>query len=407
VQRQLDEAGTALEGASGASERLARSLRETAARYSFAEEGAARASQALAGVLGYGVGYLLPAIALVALQGVSVLAVGLLAGYAAAPEPARKAFVHGLVGWLRESRALLSDPHVVRLVRLSVMSVDDFGAGLARLPPAVTRVLGDDGFGVIGLDTSAMLFIGAAAGLGALTETAVSVRPGTVSAVSSRPAGFEDRVERIPTGGSRIRIDRVSEPERPDRFEVYLGGTTDFSLLAGDDPFDMTSNVTAIAGGSAGSYRAAVQAMALAGIEPDSVVVLTGYSQGGLIAAELAASGDYNTAGLYTLGAPAGQVGVPATVPYLAIEHTEDLVPATGGTFATSRPVLVRRSLFDGHPPEGDAVFPAHELSRYRETAALLDRSADPEVTAVLRAIGGPPSVAATVTSTLYLARRD
>ena len=149
----------------------------------------------------------------------------------------------------------------------------------------------------------------------------------------------------------------------------------------------MTSNVVGIAGAKAGSYRAAEAAMKLAGIRADSSVVFTGYSQGGLVAAQLAASGDYRTAGLFTLGAPAGQVAVPKAVPYVAIEHTEDIVPAVGGTWASSAPVLVRRSVFGGKPANSTLVFPAHQLSQYRASAALLDRSDDQRVAAALGAL--------------------
>jgi hypothetical protein len=97
---------------------------------------------------------------------------------------------------------------------------------------------------------------------------------------------------------------------------------------------------------------------------------------------------------------------VPAGVPYVAVEHSEDIVPATGGTFASSQPVLVRRSLFDGHPPYGPVVFPAHELSRYRQTAQLVDASDNPRLTDALRAINGPGAAGATVTSTFYRASR-
>lgn len=216
--------------------------------------------------------------------------------------------------------------------------------------------------------------------------------------------GVRDRAERIPDEPDQIRIDRVSVRGEPDRFEVYIAGTAELSVSGDDEPWDMTSNLVAMGGGSAGSYRAVEEAMRLAGIDSASPVTLTGYSQGGLIAAQLAASGDYAVNGLVTLGAPAGQVAVPHDIPYLAIEHTNDLVPALGGTFASSEPVVVRRQLFDGPPPPGDYVLPAHRLSNYLETAALVDGSNDPRIEAALRRL--QHSAHSSVTSTVYLAER-
>ena len=323
------------------------------------------------------------------------------------PAARRRHLLPGPVGWAAAHKAVLSDPHVVELVRLTAMSTDDFGEGALHVPVGLSQLLGDEGLGILGLDTSAATVAGLASPFGVLKETPVAVRPVRLVRGGSVATDFEDRAGRIPTDGSQVRIDRVSAPGQADRFEVYLAGTSDFSLTPGTDAWDMTSNVSAIAGAGAGSYRAAQQAMALAGITSGSAVVFTGYSQGGLIAARLAASGDYHTTGLYTLGGPAGQVPVPAGIPYVAVEHSEDLVPATGGTFASSHPVLVRRTLFDGHPPDTPMVFPAHELGRYRQTAQLLDASDNPRLTDALRAINGPSAAGATVTSTFYRASRD
>ncbi|MEO6943394.1 MAG: hypothetical protein ABI053_01625 [Lacisediminihabitans sp.] len=104
-------------------------------------------------------------------------------------------------------------------------------------------------------------------------------------------------------------------------------------------------------------------------------MTFNGYSQGGLLAATLASTGEYDTKGLFTLGGPAGQVEVPHDVPYVAIEHADDLVPATGGMWKSSDPLLVTRNVYAGQTDAGDAFFPAHELSNYRETARLADAS--------------------------------
>ena len=409
AERAIDEAEAALSRSADTSAVLARALALAAEGYSFAEYIAAAAAQRLAAVISFEAGYLLPvllpALALVALPVITAGAPVALA-YSLATPQARKGVEAAVAKLLWDRRVLLSDPHVVELVRLSVMSADDFGGGVLRVPPAFESLLGDEGFGVLGLDTSAAAVVAVAAGSGALRETPVTVTGGpTVS--GGRPAeGFEDRADRIPTDGAQIRIDRYREPGHPDRFEVYLGGTLDFSPTPGKEVWDMTSNVVGIAGGNAGAYRAAQAAMKLAGITANSSVVFTGYSQGGLIAARLAASGRYRVAGLFTLGAPAGQVAVPKAIPYVAIEHAEDVVPALGGTWASSRPVLVRRQVFDAPPTDSEYVFPAHQLTQYRHSAALLDRAGDPRVRAALDKLGDGAARAVAVESTLYRATR-
>jgi pimeloyl-ACP methyl ester carboxylesterase len=168
----------------------------------------------------------------------------------------------------------------------------------------------------------------------------------------------------------------------------------------------MTSNANGLAMGDAGSYRAAEDAMRMAGIDADSPVQFVGHSQGGMVAAGLIASGDYNAQGLFTVGGVVSQGLVTDSVPWLAIEHTDDLVPALGGTRTAPNAVLVRREALAGAPIPSDTLLPAHELTRYRETAALVDASEDGRTAAVLARLNQLGSGATAVTSSLFYARR-
>jgi hypothetical protein len=291
-------------------------------------------------------------------------------------------------------------------VRLTVMSADDFGAGYLRLPPALALLVGDEGLGIVGLGTSAATVVALAGRFSALEETGVSVKLSAPALPAAAALSFAERAERIPTGAAQVRVDRYSSAGERDRFEVYIGGTRDLSVVPGKEPWDMTSNVTAIAGQDPASYRAVQQAMAAAGITPESPVVFSGYSQGGLVAAQLAASGDYNAHGLFTLGAPAGQVPVPASVPWLAVEHTDDLVPAVGGSWSTSDPVLVRREPFAGTPVDTSVVFPAHQLDAYRQTAVLVDAAGEERVERTLGQLNAASGAGSSVESTFYTATR-
>jgi hypothetical protein len=96
---------------------------------------------------------------------------------------------------------------------------------------------------------------------------------------------------------------------------------------------------------------------------------------------------------------------VPRDIPYLALEHSNDLVPALGGRFVHSDPVVVTRRVFDAAPPPSDIVLPAHQLTLYRETAGLVDGSDNRRLAAVLARLQHPP--ADSVSSTMYLASRE
>ena len=204
------------------------------------------------------------------------------------------------------------------------------------------------------------------------------------------PAGFADLADRIPTAedGGQVRIERYGDADHPS-WLVYIGGTVEWSPTGSTEPWDMTSNVTAVADQEAGSYRAVLQAMQAAGVQAGDPVVPVAHSQGGLLAAELAARGDVNTVGMVTFGAPAGQVAVPADLPAIAVEHTDDLIPALGGTAADDDGRLyVRRELFAGAAVPVDQPLPAHQLVGYRETASLVDASVEPRLVAFRAQLG-------------------
>ena len=129
-----------------------------------------------------------------------------------------------------------------------------------------------------------------------------------------------------------------------------------------------------------GSYRAAVLAMREAGITASDNVILVGHSQGGLIAAQLAASGEYRVSDVVTVGAPLHHIEIPEEVHLVAIEHSEDVIPSLSGVaapVAVATHLTVRRSLYSGKSAPKDQVLPAHNLSRYIETGAVMDRNTD------------------------------
>lgn len=328
-----------------------------------------------------------------------------------------------LESWARDHGDLLSDPAFVRLVRLAADHADEAFAAAARLPVPT-------GFGVaIGAaESSSMLLAGAAllagAGSRVLVDGPVRVtrvdspiaatggvggvapggpppdHPAAASAlrpdVVAPPTGVGDLAERVPSGGDghpQIRIERYGTSEEP-RWIVYVGGTVDVGLAAGSQPFDMTSNlhgvaddagldVLRVAGADSGAGERAVRAaMREAGVQPGDPLLAVGHSGGGIIAAKLAADPELGAVGAVSLGGPVASAPTRDGIPLLSVEHEEDLVPATGGAGHPSpdRVTVSRRVLEPGR--EYETLLPAHELVRYRQTAALVDASEEERLAA-------------------------
>ncbi|MCW4385779.1 hypothetical protein OH146_08320 [Salinibacterium sp. SYSU T00001] len=318
-----------------------------------------------------------------------------------------------VIDWLGAHSGMLSDPRVVELLRLSVSSVDEFGAGALRVPPELLGLLGDEALGVLGFGASASVLLGTVRSLGLARETEVSVARTNLNVHRAAPGGFEDLAKNIPAHSEQIRVDRVPSDAGPDRFIVYIGGTREGSLSSGTEPFDGTSNLGGMAQGAplsigdTGSMQAVRLAMEQAGVTAETPVYFVGYSQGAITGVSLAESGDYTVEGIFTVGGPTGELDVPDGAPYLALEHEEDIITSLGGLHRDNDTVVVRRAVFEGEEPPKDSLLPAHSLARYRESSALLDAAHEPRIAeagAHLREfVGG----ASKVESSTYLARRE
>lgn len=408
AQRGIDDARALLGLAAVRSAHLAAGLQLSATVYGAGESALAALGERLAGDFAAGLGFLAARLGLVLAPGLLVVGSRAALAHAMArtfaPDTTRRG-ADAAERWLAGHRSILSDPRFVQFARLSIVSVDDLAAGAAGLPSPIVRMLGDGGIGILGVDTTVGAMAAGASVFGALRETPVRTVPVFTSS-ATRAGGFADRAARVPSGSAQVRIDRYSARGQPDRFEVYLGGTADLSPMSGTEPWDLTSNISALSGKPSAAYRAVGDALDQAGVEAHSPLIVTGYSQGGLVAAQLAASGDYDVRGLYTLGAPSGQVDVPRDVPWVAVEHTDDLVPALGGTWATADPVLVRREVFSDGPPPNELAVPAHAAEEYRATAELIDAANESRLREVRAEFGAVGRGAERVESTWYRASR-
>jgi hypothetical protein len=396
------QAADDLDRASRQAAELDLSLRLAAEAYGMVENAMLDGIRITAGVLGNVLGHLAPYLLL---AGAPFLAAGsgVLVGLALRPGTSKNPADVG--EWMREHPELANNPAVAAAVRLLFSSSDDVIAGLLGVPPGAGAIIGDDGLGFFGIREAAGLVLAGAAGAAGvagrggptpsggsgggsgvvrapLVETPVRTTRVTTAPVTA-PSSIGELASRMPATsptGPQIRIEKYSDEEGEPSYIVYLGGTVDMNAMPAGEAFDMTSNVESMSAGDGASYRAAVEAMRHAGIQPGDPVLEVGYSQGGLLAVQLEQSGDYDVQGVVTLGSPVGQF--ETTAPTLTIAHTEDLVPALGGldTASGDDRVLVRRTLYDDAPmPSGDA-FPSHDLGAYRDTAALVDESKDPRV---------------------------
>jgi hypothetical protein len=404
--RRLNDAVGAVTRVANAAAALHNSVHGSAVRYEQAEQAAKHAAQvalhevAQAGMWTLGVGvhfFGLPQ--LIGIGGALLLG-EVITGVS--PYDALQDFISG-------HEKLLTNPTAVAVIRELVNDLPDFAAGFLLLPPGLASAANDAG--LTPPKSTAATIEGVGAPVGAFRETGEKVKKTSVFEFGKPASSLADRTQSFPIpssdpNGEQIRIDRYSSPGEPDRFDVYIAGTQDFSPMPSGQPFDLTGDISGLAQGSPASYRAVVDAMHQAGVTSTSPVVLNGYSQGGLVAGLVASSGDFDVKGVVTFGAPASSLPVPQHIPVLALRNSEDLVPALGGYDADPHAVIVERPVFDSQPIPTDWAVPAHRLEYYEQTAAWADSSTDPRVADIRDLVDGFGAHATHVESSLWLATR-
>ena len=247
------------------------------------------------------------------------------------------------------------------------------------------------------------------------------------------PQGYAELLSRIPRSQAQVRIERLGtgmgtgmgtvvgtaegtstgSGSDAGRVIVYIAGTKDFGLTPGREPWDMASNALALSGSAmADSERAVREALRQAGVDANAPLMLVGHSQGGLIAARLAASGDFNVTDVVTAGAPSRGVSIPESIRVTTIEHTNDVIPALSSAAAvgvatgaaSARALRIRETLAEGAPT---TRLPAHVLSGYINTARRMDSSADPLVRRRRAELTTLPNAQAKCSATEYTAVRS
>jgi hypothetical protein len=314
--------------------------------------------------------------------------------------------------FVMDNPSVITSPAFVRGVAGLVDNADQFEDGLLGLPPGVSQLLGPHGLGLTGPPTAAASVVGIASLFGLLKETPVEVHQSKVHDSARPPATLAARFANIPSvspgNPAQFRIMKYVEPGKPDRFDVFIGGTASFDPHATTQPFDLTSDLNGVAEEDPAMYRALVTALHRAGVTTHSPVVFTGYSGGGLGASLLAASGHYDVKGLVLVGSPSGQIRIPDSIPMLTIKNSDDPVPATGGFDINSHAIVIEHRAYNpGTDIPIDKPVPAHQRVAYQETVKLADASSDPRLQRELAQLNHFGDGATSVESTLWVARRE
>ncbi|MCR2814003.1 MULTISPECIES: hypothetical protein [Microbacterium] len=222
------------------------------------------------------------------------------------------------------------------------------------------------------------------------------------------PASLAEAASRVPgEGQARIRVEKYTMPDGSAQFAVYIAGTQT-PTAGGTDPFDMQSNLELYGGGLSASYTAVVAALQAAGAGEGDAVHAFGHSQGGMIAARLAAEGAFDTRTVVTFGSPV-VAAVGTQTLSVTVRHADDPVVAlTDGGLpeAAGAPgSFVAERLADPRPDVGDLLAPSHHMTAYVDSAEQLDVSADPRMGAV-RAVWADLGAAVAVETAVWGAVR-
>lgn len=237
--------------------------------------------------------------------------------------------------------------------------------------------------------------------LGVRSETASFVIPGSVAPV--RPAeSISEHLNRLSEAyrnpASGITVEKY-EAVGGRQFVVYVPGTQSAGLgtviSAGvgklNNPLDLRSNLNAMATpGLAASERAVQQALSAAGAGSRSGdrVLFVGHSQGALVSANIASTKQsYQVSGLISVAGPISHLNLNG-VPTLALEHTDDPVPALTGS---RNPLTLDLVTVRSASGQQDLIS-AHSVTNYRDLATAIDESENESIQTVIARMQSPPT---------------
>ena len=187
-------------------------------------------------------------------------------------------------------------------------------------------------------------------------------------------AGIAQRLQKVHRQNEATILIEQYKQGKEKLYVVYVPGTRDKTIMPTGDPFDLSNGVALLAKpDSAASHQAVLDAMKRDGIKTTDKILMVGYSQGGTIAADIATGHHkFKPIGLVTFGAPIAQFDLPARLPVLSVEHTNDIVPALSGAVnpLTTNWLTVEREV----PVQlGESHLRAHGIGEYVSTAGQID----------------------------------
>lgn len=211
-----------------------------------------------------------------------------------------------------------------------------------------------------------------------------------------------------------VQVNRMIAPDGSVTWQVLIPGTQSADApWGGDVPNDWASNLQIYSRRESAASAAVIAAMRAAGVRPGEPVLLAGHSQGGLVAADLAAReevrAEFAIESIVSVGAPVGHIDIPPGIAALHLEHEDDLVAGVDDRTNPITPdrTTVTRNLTAQNPwHQIGGVHQAHHIPGYVETARLTDVSTDPAVRNWFAASAPMLNPQAQVTSTYIQAQR-
>ncbi|WP_417218567.1 hypothetical protein [Arthrobacter sp.] len=226
---------------------------------------------------------------------------------------------------------------------------------------------------------------------------------------------LQQRAEAQVSGDGAVLVSTTQTPAGPVHV-LTLPGTQpaeDRLTSLPVNPFDEGGIVEAAGLDSRYVGEAAAEALHAAGAQPGDRLVITGYSQGGIHAANLAVDPRiarmYDVEYVVTSGAPVGGIPLPDGVRGLHMEHVDDMVPGLDGrpNPDSRNQVTVR---FTGYAPgtdmEAGGFGAAHQLGNYTALSEELATSTEPNIVEDRQALGAVFAGATTVSVTTVALRR-
>ena len=228
------------------------------------------------------------------------------------------------------------------------------------------------------------------------------LRPGhlterqTTAAPVTSVTGAMTAIKKLPH--ETVEVQQVTHADGRVTWAVFVRGTDDLTI-GSTSPFSAVNNLVLAHGERSDGMVLVESAMAQAGIPVGAAVGLYGHSQGGTVAASLAADPTfrrrYDLRSVATFGSPVATI-VPATpVPMLSVQNQDEMVSSLAGA---PPPDFPERVTIDADLPgafgSGPTGASAHSLDTH---AAVLDLAVDRDLPGVAAAVqqqgevlGGP-----------------